>query len=368
MSEKGVWIKVTRVMGHEPDKDAWSAAVGEGLVEDADIDPVGFQPKLVERLRELESRLKGEQRRRKTEGSRTDSSRRDQPLFTPEEQLRAHALYEFFAKLATADSLVREYRAAVLSDQLLEHAAACDFLTSALTQWFPLPLFIKHGVSPVRHTYRVVLSGTVEQDGRKLDRITVDVQGVDAPWTYQRTTAARGRMSTLAYPGPDGWVARVRVNHDSVLDDLGIVARHLSSRFPWEEYQATWFVLTGAIPLWWPVRRSIRRTWDENFEYHAVTLTVEPWASASTVLKLYRAAQRQMLDGRENRPISGMKLELFRFCNGRMADEGKTDWPRLAREWNEAHSAERVRDTRALKRKFDDVRRQLAFPSYAEPW
>jgi hypothetical protein len=365
MDDERLRAKVTKDLRRAVDEVAWEAAIGKGLVDEVQVDPASEEKyaDLVAYVRDVQGRLKGRSARR---ARRPEEER---SLFSPGEQLRANALYEYFAARACNDPLVRQYRSNVLGSRLLPDAVAREFLTSDLAQWFPVALFVKHGVSPVRHTYRVLFKDAVEQGGRRLSRITIEVQGVGEPWTFQRSIDQCNAMSLLSYPAADGWVARVRVNHESVLDDLQVVANQLSRRFPWEEYQATWFVLTGAVPLWWPVRRSIVRLWDEDFEYQALTLVVEPWAPASTVLRAYRAAQQQMLSGRENRPLRRKNLELFRFCNVRMADGNESpDWGLLALEWNEAHPAERVGNPDALKRIFNRVQRQLVFPSYGEPW
>jgi hypothetical protein len=44
-----------------------------------------------------------------------------------------------------------------------------------------------------------------------------------------------------------------------------------------------------------------------------ITLTAEIWVPAETVLRYYREMQKDVLEGRDNRPLSARSLALFRF-------------------------------------------------------
>ena len=361
--EEELKAEIEARLGRPVDDLVWSAARGEGRVEDALVTPRWFGP-LLEYVRDGQARLSGRARRK------VASHAQDRPLFSEEEQLRATALYEYFAKLAAATPAVRDFRRQVLGGQLMTDEQAWEWLRSDGVAQCPLGAFVDHGLSPTRDLGRIVDNRALrERDGTPWERVTVRFEPSGDEWTKKRPSRHRKDVRLLAYPDRKGSVAQVGVVGHSVLDDLRWVVQQLMGRSPWEEHEATWFVLTGVAPRWWPVRRSERVMGGQDFEYRTLTLTVEPWVSAQTVLAAYRDAQRKMLGGRDNRPLSAKNLGLFRFCVARMGEDGQLPaWPTLLREWNEAHPDDRYENARAIERVYKRMLGYVAFPDYDDPW
>lgn len=168
----------------------------------------------------------------------------------------------------------------------------------------------------------------------------------------------------LAYPGPGPYVAREGVWPGSVLAFLVNASKTLTLRYsPWEEYQATWFVLTGHAPSVRPLRVSYRQSHFEEYSHYVLTLQVEPWVPASTVLRTYRDLQRRLL-GRENRPLTLHALAVFEFVTGRRAAGGKVSWRQLMQEWNSDPARKPYRDPRQFQRTYERTEHAVVDPQY----
>ena len=64
------------------------------------------------------------------------------------------------------------------------------------------------------------------------------------------------------------------------MGDLHKLVGQLIERYPWEGFEAIWFVLTGKTPLVAPLSWQVRGSgvvW--SFEHQFITIKVEPWVS-----------------------------------------------------------------------------------------
>jgi hypothetical protein len=134
-----------------------------------------------------------------------------------------------------------------------------------------------------------------------------------------------------------------------------------------------------------------------------ITLTAEPWVPAETVLRYYREMQKDVLEGRDNRPLSARSIALFRFVTeqGRSAvpeveasdygaffdsngevgmvtseDElqapklvGRPSWRALQERWNARCSDPKwhYKDIRNFRRAFLSAARVMLRPPYEDP-
>jgi len=360
--------RLTRSLGREVPSWVWRVLEAEEWVEDARINSAAY-PEIEYFVRQLLEDHDSEQSapRRRHRGEQ-DHVQHDRALFSDAERARAVALYEYFARLADSDEYVQEFRREALSDRRLTWEQAHAFVTDELNRRITTVYLRNRGLSPATCVSRVTERGQRERDGRLRNYVTFAIDGLEKPVTLEHAADRRLPSSVLQYPGEGETVAWVVVDQDSVLDDLVVISRRLCNRYPWEPYQAVWWVLTGAGPLWWPVRRRFRRRHTDAFRYQAITLTIEPWVSSKTVERAYRQAQERMLRGRDNRPVSTRNLEAFRFCVAHLnVDEELPPWSELAKEWNAACPKDRFKNGTALARVYERVLGYLAFPDYDDP-
>jgi hypothetical protein len=136
-----------------------------------------------------------------------------------------------------------------------------------------------------------------------------------------------------------------------------------------------------------------------------ITLTAEPWVPAETVLRYYREMQKDVLEGRDNRPLSARSLALFRFVTEQVRNTvpeverpdyeaffdsdgevdvtppeeelqaskrvGRPSWRALQQRWNRRYSDQkwRYRDVRNFRRAFLNAARvMLSSPYEDHPW
>lgn len=93
-----------------------------------------------------------------------------------------------------------------------------------------------------------------------------------------------------------------------------------------------------------------------------LTLEIDPWLSAPSLLRVYRAYQREILGGR-NRGLRTKSLDLFQFVTEREGIQGRRrKWDELRLEWNRAHRDRKYGDYRNFRRDFERARRAILLP------
>jgi hypothetical protein len=187
-------------------------------------------------------------------------------------------------------------------------------------------------------------------------------------------------LKVLSFPGEDGETHRTLVAPNSVLGRIRRLADTLVKSYPWFEVDAAWFVLTGEVPCVAPMSWSVKSrshvpalsddSGDAAFTHTLITLTVEPWISADTVLAVYGDIQRYLL-GKDNRPVGSKNLALFRFVTEKVGPaslspgERRLLAPKLLTEWNRQHPKWTYgHDTRTFWRDYNSVRKSLINPRY----
>jgi hypothetical protein len=175
----------------------------------------------------------------------------------------------------------------------------------------------------------------------------------------------------LTFPGEDGYAHRVLASPGSVLGDLHDKVSRLVKRYPWEEADATWFVLTGETPWVAPLTWQFRGIGSSlgSWRYGYITLKVEPWVSADVVGRVYSDLQHKLL-GKDNREVREKNRELFRFVTDRMNPDGFLPRARdLVKQWDEAYpdwhyGHDDTEQVRRFRRDYNLARRLLTAPNY----
>ncbi len=235
------------------------------------------------------------------------------PRFTAGELLRAHASSDYAAKAAEQFVEVRRFREDILGDDLLSDDEAERFLLSQAARMFHPYEFKLAGLPLARHHSEVVHERSEHPRLFEAD-VRVDPPGTvlkfrrdpvpEVPWLEGRPLGEASFL--IGFPsGP----TEIWYWNDSVIHALLQVVNSLVERhgYPWNAVQAMWFVLTGEVPFVAPLKGGFNTRVGSHGNRVTVTMTIEPWVSAETVLGFYRDYQRRLLD-RHNRPLSGRHL------------------------------------------------------------
>lgn len=290
-----------------------------------------------------------------------------EPLLSEYEATRAWAISRYRAWQAAAHPAVRRFRQQVLGGRVLSPEEARAFLASPATAWLSQYEFERRQILFIGHSATIVQNEYGDDDeGQLCHQIAILIEPPGVTWAHMRYDLPRSlkETPTLAVVDENGREQRVTFNEHSVLADVHQLATKLVRHFPWAEAQATWFLLTGAVPLIDPLTLSWK--WHSGWRnsYACMTLKVEPWVSADSVLKLYRDAQRKML-GRDNRPHELRNLTLLHFVIDHTAEDGtRPTWQALMTKWNREHPGWAYTDLRLFARDYARTELAIAVPHY----
>jgi hypothetical protein len=299
---------------------------------------------------------------------------------------------------------IKGFRVKYLGDKLLSPAQARALLTSPVAAHWSHHKFEKLRVPVVGHTYRVTEGmsdakgpySLVEVSPPSSEAESFEDRRPQIPASPPPTSLHDARSNAkpvrelrigypprqrvwkiLPYPGEDGLPHRVLVGQSSVLGDLHREASRLIQRYPWEEADAVWFMLTGktpwVAPLTWQARwfGSGDEDEEDSFRYGFVTLKVEPWVDPKLVWKVYTDIQRGLRGGRRNRRLETKSLELLRFVNERVDVAGlsraerRRVAPGLVAAWDKAHPDDAYDgNTREFWKAYHRARQVVMSPAY----
>jgi hypothetical protein len=295
-------------------------------------------------------------------------------LLAAAEIRRAEVFSISLANLGASDSTVLKFRKDVLGSRILSGPEAHSLLGS------PAPYLLtatelrswgipgrehraearnqRTGLGGARWSERVVLKLTIA-GRRKTYKFAIRRSFGDAQW-LEIPQHLWGRVSPFREVEPF-------VRPSSAFDQLRKASNWLSQRFPWHPWDATWFVLTGTPPFIPPAEPGIRRRNSQMesggvYRRDLITLVVDPWLSAASLIRVYRAYQRALLTGR-NRGLRAACLDLFQFVTEREGIEGRSlKWEELRTQWNRVHRERKYGDYRNFRRDFERARRAILLP------
>jgi hypothetical protein len=327
---------------------------------------------------------------------------------------RSKLFSEYLVKLAAPeDVIIREssegpvevypelkgFRVKYLDDKLLSSHQARALLTSPVAALWPRLEFGRQGIPIVGHSYQVEEDKHDKRGPYSLVRVSVPTSR--NPWFKDRRWPKTGaweipekpadarsnqkpkreiKMKTgswkiLSFPGEDGYTHRTLVNPHSVLGDLYDKVTHLIKRYPWEEPDAVWFVLTGetpqVAPFTWQARWFGSGIEEDSFSYGFVTLKIEPWVDPKLVWRVYSDIQRGLRGDRRNRRLEPKTLALLRFVNERVdvanlsRSERRQCAPQLVAAWDRENPDDSYNgNTREFWKAYHRARRAVIAPTY----
>jgi len=345
----------------------WNHLVEEEYVREARQLPAEGREQLVriakQRL-ELARALAG----RRTPPGRAVSTEMG-PVLSTYEVARPAAVGALVAAQAAATPRVRDFRWEILGGRDLSPEEARRLVASPAAQALVPGTFARHGIPLVGHEARVVGVRHSDPGASRWSReVTVAVEWEGGSCEETRPWSGSGPRPYLALAAFDErWrEERVPVFRGSLLDEVRELAGWLAREHGWLEPQATWFVLTGSVVPRLPLRVAINGRAGYGHTSCRVTLDVEPWVSADTVLRAYRDVQRRVLPG-DNRPVGERSLALARFVAEQERDGERRTWRVLRTRWNEAHPDQPYEEDRRFRRDVVRANQILLFPPYRLP-
>jgi hypothetical protein len=305
------------------------------------------------------------------------------------EQNRARAYEEVLAREAGFTQEIADFRRSLLGERLRTLAQAHELLESPAARCLPHALFDQWQIPLTGHKAEL-LEYESGQDERDIDHratIRVEPPGVTKTVRYANDDAAEidgktidwhwyhlgpeGSMSIpperrlLRYRDRDGLKVEMWVWPGSVLDVLRGFSARWAGRLGWQEEDATLWLLCGRPPRFDSLTAKVRYKRGSPL---TIELTVHPWVPAETVLENYRKIQRQLL-GKENHRLKSRSLDVVRFVESRIREEGvRPSWRKLLERWNEEQPAEeRFSDLRNFARVYKDTMERVAHYAFYPP-
>ena len=278
----------------------------------------------------------------------------DRDLYQSE---RIQALSEYVAKRASFTPGVRHFRATYLGGRTLTDDEADAFLTSPATRILGQRTFEEYGIPYLGHM------ATIAAEEKPVDKrwevtvhgqIHIEPPGVTIPFNYSGHPMGMGEgEGPLRYRDKEGWSIDVPdIWPSSVLSELQKLSADLAHYNPWDEYETAWFVLTGDAPTVSPLEIHVRHKSLTHISRSLISMEIEPWLPAQTVMQKYRILQKRLLGG-ENRPLSMRNLAVLRFVTAQTNDRGgHPSWNDMLEAWNTAHPEDTYDDVRLIERDY----------------
>lgn len=294
-------------------------------------------------------------------------------LLAPAEAQRAWGFSEYIAGLAAADPDLQRFRSTHLDDRTLTREEASQFLASEPLCYLPASVLRSKGVPLWGHTVLKceTESGPAQhtlRDGRSVPMwrlaVHIEISWGDESATFDpwlESSPGSPPLPKLHLPTGDQWYEHT-VWRGSVYDELGKVRDRLVEQFPWNEPEATNYIVTGETPFIAPVHVQPSGGRHSFLGHSSFAISVEPWISAQTVTRFYKHLQGGAYPGR-SRALGARNLALFRFVT-QHAKPGMEvpSYEELVRLWNASHPRWKYKSAWLLARDYRRAGDSIVFP------
>jgi hypothetical protein len=309
--------------------------------------------------------------------------------------LRAAAFEEYLAKIAASERDVHRFRRRFLPDgDTLSLEEASALIASPVAACVP--------ASRVRPSVRSLIS-PLDHNATSDEKQSEDEESPSAPVGLstdplnERSSGEVAKQEQLLFADKDNHVQEVWVRHLSVLNELRWISVRLARVYPWEEAEASRFILTGEPPRVPAVVGRLHVYRNSATTYGTITLTVQPWVPADVVYSFYRD-MRQVAFAGSHQTISERKIAVFRFVMAQHdvhpPEDGKPKnrivnapvgsslrlpllrkpqlvkppWKVMLDRWNEQYADSpykwSYKDEANFKRDFHEARKTIVHPQY----
>lgn len=285
-------------------------------------------------------------------------------LVSKGEWRRAEVFSKQLGRLAAEDERVRRVRSQLFPKGLLTRSEAASLLASHAPRFCSPGFFTEHGIPLAAHRSRFIddyhprnVMPLCFSDTMK---VLIEWKGgeLEVPYTFKMEQALHAKgCDKLAILGDSGTIL-----YGSVFDQLREASMDIVRHYHWTEAQAAWFILTGRPAAFPPVSVRYEGGWHHDHRHGRLHMMVEPWASARSVLNVYRDAQRRVF-GRRGRPLGDQNLGLADFVAERMSETPSAQtWRALMAAWNASRRGRGYDDVRRFARDFQRTYGLLMFP------
>jgi len=181
------------------------------------------------------------------------------------------------------------------------------------------------------------------------------------PATAEQVESDQPRLHLPAVDGP--WYP-VQIWSGTVLDEVRRLSQALEKQFPWNEPEATLYVLTGKPPFIPPIYFEPETPRLGHYAHTRLKLSVEPWVSTATVTRVYAHLKNATYE-RQSRALSEKNLRLFRFVTSRgLSGADVPAFESLMVSWNSAYPDDAYRSAWRFARDYRRVGTSIIFPPY----
>jgi|GEM_PF-3137898 len=291
----------------------------------------------------------------------------------PRELLRAEAFSAWLSHHVTAIPRVRRLRQDLFGGGVLSAAQAEALLQSPAPRFLSAKRFHALGIPLLGHTAHLV---NTSQDFSYEGNVTQATLQLNWPggtheescrWEDRQNMPAT-RIRELVLPRlKQDWI--VKVWPSSVFGELSDCSAWLAERYAWPLPEALWFLLTGDTPPMAPLRLGVHGAVHSDLHRYTITLTVEPWISADTVLQAYRAVQDMVLQGQDNRPLGERSLTLLQFvAEHGVRQKKRPGWNAVMTAWNRAYPQWAYDRLSNFAKDADRIELAVRFPKHEGTW
>jgi hypothetical protein len=234
---------------------------------------------------------------------------------------RQQFLSGFFADEANKRRDVAEYRNIFLKAQLISFEAVGPWIEKQAAE---------EG-KPTHYVDGIPLEGTridwEKEPGRLFLKPALNLT--------ELPIGSRLRSDFLSYAKKGSeWAFCLPVKRGASLDKLRILSLELAKKYPWQEAQATIFVLTGIPP--WVSSLEVRtgNAFAEVLGRRAISMEIDPFVSPRKVLEAYSRVRAEILPVRRARKLTDRHARLATFLVGRPENE---TWRERMTAWNKSN-------------------------------
>jgi hypothetical protein len=315
--------------------------------------------------------------------------------------LRASAFEEYLAKTAASERDVHRFRRRFLPDgETISLEEASALIASPVAACVPASRVrpsVRSLISPLDHT------ATSDEKQGEDEGSPIAPVGLSADPLNERSSGEVAKQEQLLFADTDDHVLEVWVGRLSVLDELRRISVRLARVYPWEEAEASRYILTARPPRVPALVGRLQVHRDRATTYGTITLTVQPWVPADVVYGFYRDMRQEAFAG-DHQTISERKIAVFRFVMSQHyvhpPEDGepkytivdsrvgprlhlsrqtkekllkkpklvKPPWKVMLDRWNEQYSGEpykwSYKDEANFKRDFHEARKTIVHPQY----
>lgn len=384
--EKSLRHLAENELGRTIPEGVWMTQVEEGLIENTlqglqgsrreqtrsdFLDALRRDLKLYDRSQEDHRREKSEMRLEEMQG-----------ILTEYEAERAEAVAERLAKYLSCNKKIRNFREEILGgDRRLSREEVDVFINSEAVRYASRSHFRRYGIPLIDHQATFIEERQEIERGEEyyIIKYLTEPNNMSAQLPFE-VRLSTDNWARLDWVHKDSIMRPIIYRKESLLDEVVVCAEVIVRETRCVQQVAILCLLTGIGPLVQPISVRLNMMGRNYNQYNSgsISMVIEPWVSAESVMKTYRQLQQYLLN-RTNRPMISKNgqlhgIEIFRFFTQQMKPvPGKSKswdddiyvptWRELSEAWNKIHP-DRQRDYRNFRKEYKRAEQFIMLPPY----